>query len=255
MYPTIVGLLIVLCTFGGALIGMWLRTVLPEHHLSADSRSVVNIGMGLIATMTALVLGLVLSEAKTSFDAVDSAVKTAAIQVLTLDRLLARYGPETQAIRQGVRAGLAERMHVLWAPQTAHPAKFDPLQSGMGAQTETLATALRALRPQDDAQRALHARAVDLVESLLQSRWFMATGTQSSVPGPFLVILGFWLTVTFASFGLFAPRHATVLTVLFVCALSVGSAVFLVLEMDTPFDGWIQVSAEPFRYAYAHLNR
>ncbi len=250
MYPTIVGLIVVLCTFGGALVGMWLRTVLPEHHLTAESRSVVNVGVGLIATMTALVLGLVLSEAKTSFDAVDSAIKTSAIQVLTVDRLLARYGPETTAIRQRLRDGVAARMQVLW-PQTSHPAKFDPLR---GSQMEAFAAALRALTPRDETQRALQARAVDLAETLLQSRWFVFASAESSVAVPFLVIVVFWLTVTFASFGLFAPRHATVITVLFVCALSVGSAVFLVLELDTPFDGWIAVSAEPFRYAYAHLS-
>jgi hypothetical protein len=75
------------------------------------------------------------------------------------------------------------------------------------------------------------------------------------VPRPFLLILLFWLTLTFASFGLFAPWNATVLTVLFVCALSVGSAVFLVLELDGPFDGLLRVSADVWRYAQAHLNQ
>lgn len=255
MYPTFVGMIVFLCTFGGALFGMWLRTTLPEHHLDAESRDVVKVGIGLIATMTALVLGLVLASAKSSFDAVDAAVKTAAIEVLTLDRLLARYGSETCEIRKGLQRGLGARIDMIWPQGSSKPANFDPMRSGAGVQTEGLAGAIRALKPRDDSQRALQARALDLTEALLQSRWLVLAGTEASVPGPFLVILVFWLTITFASFGLFAPRHATVLAVLFVCALSVGSAVFLVLEMDTPFDGLLKVSAEPFRYAYAHLNQ
>ena len=255
MYPTIIGLLVVTCTFGGALLGMWLRTALPEHHLDAESRDVVKVGIGLIATMTALVLGLVLASAKSSFEAVGAAVKTTAVEVLTLDRLLARYGAETGAIRQGLQRGLGARIDVIWPQGAATPATFDPLRSGVGAQTESLADAIRALTPRDAAQRALQARALDLTEALLQARWLVLAGTEASVPVPFLVILVFWLTITFASFGLFAPRHVTVLAVLFVCALSVGSAVFLVLEMDTPFDGLLKISAEPLRYAYAHLNQ
>ena len=255
MYAAIVGMIVVLCTFGGALLGMWLRTTLPKHDLDAESRDVVKVGIGLIATMTALVLGLVLASAKSSFDAMDAAVKTAAVEVLTLDRLLARYRAETGVIRQNLQRGLGARIDMIWPQGASTPATFDPMRSGAGAQTEGLADAIRALTPRDDAQRALQARALDLAEALLQARWLVLAGTEASVPVPFLVILVFWLTITFASFGLFAPRHATVLAVLFVCALSVGSALFLILEMDTPFDGLLKVSAEPFRYAYAHLNQ
>lgn len=135
------------------------------------------------------------------------------------------------------------------------PAALDPIGSGAAAQAEGLPDAIRALRPRDEAQRALQSRALELAEALLQARWLVFAGTEGSVPMPFLVILVFWLTITFASFGLFAPRHGTVLAVLFVCALSVGSAVFLVLEMDTPFDGLIRVSSDPLRYAHVHLNQ
>ncbi len=255
MYPTLVGLLVFFCTFGGALLGMWLRNILPDHHLDAESREVVKVGIGLVATMTALVLGLVLASAKSSYDTVDSAVKTTAVEVLTLDRLLARYGPETGEIRKNLQHGLAARIDMIWSQDSSKPARLDPMRSGATVQAEALPNALRALTPRDDAQRALQARAMDLAEALLQARWLVLAGTEASVPVPFLVILIFWLTITFASFGLFAPRHATVLVVLFVCALSVGSAVFLILEMDTPFDGLIRVAADPLRYAYAHLNQ
>jgi hypothetical protein len=93
------------------------------------------------------------------------------------------------------------------------------------------------------------------MEATLQARWLLFAGGESAIPLPFLVVLLFWLTITFTSFGLFAPRNVTVLAVLFVCALSVTSALFLVVEMDGPFDGLIKASADPLRYAHAHINQ
>ena len=255
MNPTIVGIIVFALTFGGALLGMWLRTLLSEHHLSAESKDTVKVGIGLIATMTALVLGLVTASAKSSFDAVDSAVKQTAIDVLALDRTLARYGSETSEIRKGLQRAIGARIDMIWPQGSSKPANLDPMASGAGAEAETLADAIRALKPRDDSQRALQSRALDIAEALLQARWLVLAATEPSVPVPFLVILLFWLTIIFASFGVFAPRNAMVLTVLFVCALSVSLAVFLVLEMDAPFDGLLKVSADPLRYAYAHLNQ
>ncbi len=255
MHPAIIGLIVFLCTFGSALLGMWLRTTLPEHHLDAESRDVVKVGIGLIATMTALVLGLVLASAKSSYDAVDTAVKSTAVEVLTLDRLLARYGPESGELRKALQHGLGARIDMIWPQGSSKRANLDPIRSGAGAQAEALSNAIRMLTPRDEAQRALQSRALDLAETLLQARWLVLAGSETSVPLPFLIILLFWLTITFTSFGLFAPRHATVLVVLFVCALSVGSAVFLILEMETPFDGLLKVSPDPLRYAYMHLNQ
>jgi hypothetical protein len=234
---------------------MWLRSVLPERQLDAESRATVKLGIGLIATMTALVLGLVTASAKNSFDAVDTGVKQTATQVLALDRVLARYGSETAEIRKDLQRTVGARIDTIWPQGSAKPANLDPMRSGAVSGAERLADAIRGLKPQNDSQRALQSRALDLLEALLQGRWLIITGTGASVPALFLAVLLFWLTITFASFGLFAPRNAMVVTVLFVCALSVGSAVFLVLEMDGPFDGLLKVSADPLRYAHAQLNQ
>jgi len=255
MNPTIIAIIVFTCTFGGALLGMRLRRTLPGHHFDADSKDTVKVGIGLIATMTALLLGLVTASAKSSFDAADSAVKKTAIDVLTLDRLLARYGSETGDIRKGLQRAIGARTDQIWPQGDSKRADLDPIRSGAASQAEVLPDAIRALKPRDDSQRALHSRAMDLAEQLLQERWLVLAGTQTSIPLPFLVILLFWLTFTFASFGLFAPRSAMVLWVLFLCALSVGGAVFLILEMDTPFEGLLRISADPWRYALAHLNQ
>jgi hypothetical protein len=255
MNPTVIGLVVFTCTLGGALLGMWLRKALPEHHLDAESRDTVKVGVGLIATMTALVLGLVTASAKSSYDAVDTGLKHSAMDILTLDRVLARYGSETGEIRKGLKDAVGARIDMIWPQGSSKPASLDPLPAGATSRAEDLADAIRGLQPRDDSQRALKSRALDLTEALLQTRWLAIAGTGSSVPVPFLVILLFWLTITFASFGLFAPRNITVVTVLVVCALSVASAVFLVLEMDAPFEGLLKVSADPLRYAHAHLNQ
>jgi hypothetical protein len=254
MNPFVVGMIVFACTFGGALLGMWLRAVLPEHHLDPDSKDTVKIGMGLVATMTALVLGLVTASAKSSFDAVDAAMKQTAIEILTLDRDLARYGSETGEIRKGLKDAIGDRIDMIWPQGSSKPANLDTMRSRVGSGAEGLVAAIRGLKPHDDSQRALQSRAVELSEALLQVRWQVLAGTEKSVPVPFIVILLFWLTIIFVSFGLFAPRNATVIAVLFVCALSVSSALFLIMEMDAPFDGLLKVSADPWRYAYAHLN-
>ncbi|HEY4646685.1 MAG TPA: hypothetical protein VIH25_10435 [Steroidobacteraceae bacterium] len=177
------------------------------------------------------------------------------MDILKLDRLLARYGPETAEIRGSLQHIIANQIVTNWPQSSTRHANPDPMRSGAATAAEGFAVAIRGLEPRDDSQRALQSRALDLSEALLQARWVRFAGVGTSVPLAFLVVLIFWLTITFASFGLFAPRNATVLVVLFVCAVSVGSAVFLILELDGPFDGLIKVSADPMRYAHAHLNQ
>jgi len=253
MNPTVVCMAVCACLLGGVLVGGWLRTVVPERHLNAESRDIVKVGVGLIATMTALVLGLITASTKSSFDAADRSVKNAAMDILTLDRLLARYGHETAEIRDALQRTLAQRIDSIWPKSSSHPPAPDP--SANPSEVEELVDAIRRLTPLDASRRTLQSRALDLGESLLQARWLVSAGGGTSVPVPFLVVLTSWLTITFASFGLLAPRNATVLSILFICALSVSAALFLVLEMDGPFDGLLRVSASPLLYAYAHLNQ
>lgn len=255
MSPTLIGFIVFLFTFAGALIGMWVRTALPLHHVDAESKDTIKVTIGLIATMTALVLGLVTASAKSSFDAVDDAVKQAATEVLVLDRTLARFGPETKEIRNHLHRAVSARVDTIWPEGAARPINLDPIRSGAMSTSERLAEAIRALKPNDDAQRALQSRALDLSEALLQARWLVVSSSETRVPGPFLIIMIFWLTVTFMSFGLFAPRNATVVAALFLSALSVACALFLVLEMGAPFEGLLKVSEEPLRQALQHMNQ
>jgi len=114
---------------------------------------------------------------------------------------------------------------------------------------------VRGLSPQNDTQRALQSRALQIINDVLQRRWLTLASADDSVPVPFLVVLVFWLTIIFVSFGLFAPANTTVVAVLLVSALSVAGSTFLIVEMGHPYEGLIKVSSAPLRYAYAHIGQ
>lgn len=250
--PIAIGLLALACTFGGALAGMWIRTRLPDPHLTDAAKDTVKLGVGLIATMTALVLGLVTASAKNAFDSVDSAVKHTAMDLLTFDRALARYGPETKPIRTELKELVGRKIDAIWPRDEATP-QLDPSHST--ASLESVVEKVRLLTPRDESQKHLQNRAVDLAETLLASRWQAVSLSAASIPVPFLLILQCWLAIIFMSFGLFAPRNLTVVVVLLLCSLSVAGAQFILLEMDRPLGGLIKVSPDPLRFAYERLNR
>ena len=239
--------------FGAVLGAFGLRSLLPEHHLSNESRDAVRVGFALIATLTALVLGLVISSAKNSFDTLNAAIRHSAADVLSLDRALARYGPETAEVRAELRRAVAHRVEMIWPADGARRATLDPFESARPV--EELVEKIRSLPPKTESQQWYRARALALSEALLDARWSVFAGLNASIPVPFLATLGIWLTIAFMSFALFAPRNATVLVAFSMCALSVAGAVFLVLEMDMPFEGFISVSPDPLRFALEHLNR
>jgi len=239
-------------TSGCALGAAYLRDRLPPPHLTKESQDVVRLGMGLVATMTALVLGIVTASAKNTFDTYTANVRTSAVNILTLDRHLARYGPETKPIRELIRRAVAFRVERIW-PSGGSSSKGlgEPLST---AAVEGIENQILQLSPQTESERWFKAEALRLSSEVLKMRWSMLEG-DSSLPQAFLNVVIFWLMATFASFGLYAPRNATVLFGLLIAALSVAAAVFLIVELDGPFDGLIQVSGEPLRFALANLGR
>jgi len=240
-----------LCTFGSAMAGTFIRSWLPPAHLSKESQDVVRLGIGLVATMTALLLGLVTAAARSTFDTQDAALRNSAASILTLDRHLARYGPETKPTRDLIRSAVEYRVRTTWASNN----RFSPglAVSNATPAVEEVENQILRLSPQTESQRWFKAEALKLSEEIVKTRW-RVLGSGGAVPFPFLVVVISWLTVTFASFGLYAPRNATVVLVLCVAAISVAAAVFLILELDGPFDGVIKVSSVPMQYALDHLN-
>ena len=253
MSALLVAAIVLACVFGGALFGMVLRGLLPAAHLSEESKDVVRLGTGLVATMAALVLGLLVASAKGSYDTQKDGLDAIAANLTLLDTVLQQYGPPAQDARANLRRTVAGAMARLWPADAAQePTLGAPETTAAG---KSLHAQLLALTPATDMQRALQTQALQIGPERARTRLLLVAQHESTaISGVFLVILTFWLVVLFTSFGLFAPRNATVVTALLISALSVSGAIFLILELDQPFTGVIQISSAPLRSAFAHLG-
>lgn len=247
-----VGAIVFACLFASALIGMALHNKLPAHHLSAESKDVVKLGIALIATMSALVLSLLLSSAKSSFDTRNQELAQMAADIALLDRLLAHFGPEAKPARDSLRDSIEAGVAQTWPDENFHPANLPPADSA----PEVVYEAIHSLSAHSDLQHTVQSQALSAATNLARARWLLFTqASQTPIPVPFLVVLVFWLCVIFASFGLYAPGNLTVIATLGVCALSVAGAIFLILELAQPFAGVIRVSSAPLRGVLAHLGQ
>ena len=238
--------IVFVCIFGASLLGMLLRSTLPEHHLSSDSKDAVKVGIGLVGTMAALVLGLLVASAKGNYDSQGAALTQLAANVVMLDRMLAHYGPETKEVRDSLRLAVNSFIDSVWS------------KTGSGlvpGGNEIVYEKIQGLSPKDDRQRALQAQALSIAMSSAQTRWLMYEQGVASVSMPLLVVLVLWLSLILGSFGLFAPANGTVITSMCICALAVSAAIFLILEMYSPFSGMIQLSSAPLQAALAHLGQ
>jgi len=253
MQSIAISLLLLLCIFGSACLGMLLRTRLPTAHFNDDSKDMLKLAMGLVATMAALVLGLLTASAKTSFDVETSEVQQGAAKIIQLDRLLARYGPEAKPVRDELKALIALRLQLTWPEE--YPASGSAKPSESPVVQERFLDHLDALEPKNDTQRDLQSAAVQLWHDLLATRWLVYSQAARPLPTPFLIVMGLWLSVLFAAFGLIAARNATTVAGLLVCAVVVSTSVFLILEMNRPLDGLIKISSLPLRYALSQLGR
>jgi hypothetical protein len=246
-----ISLIVFVCVFGGAMLGMLLRGHLPEHHQSADSQRIVNLGAGIIGTMAALVLGLLVASAKGTYDAQNNELITVGAKVVMLDRGLALYGPEAKDSRDLLRRTVLQMIQRLWPNEQLAQSNGSNLHSFNPAM---LYESIQRLSPKDEIQRSVKSLAIATMTQVAETRWLMFEQRSMSMSKPLLVILVFWLTVNFFSFGLFAPRNATVIGTLFLCALSVAGAIFLIHELYQPFGGLIQIPSTTLRNALAQLG-
>jgi hypothetical protein len=247
----VIALIVFVCVFGSALLGLYLRTMLPQHHLGDDSVGVVKLATGLIATMAALVLGLLISSAKSSFDTVNSELVHNAAGVVRLDRVLAQYGPETQEVRGLIKQSYGTWIQTLVSRDPAEVAALGSVQALRGM--EGLQHKLKELSPRNAEQRELQTNAIQIADEVLAVRGLALLQAVGSLPIPLLVALVLWLSIIFGAFGMLTPANATVIAALFMSALSTSVAIFLILEMTKPLDGLFTVSFAPLRAALAIL--
>lgn len=250
MAPLIFSSIIFVSTLIGIIAGTLLRRALPKHHLSKDSQDTIRLGIGLIATMAALVVGLLIASAKGTYDTQSGQIKQITADVILLDNLLAQYGPETRAIREQIRVAIPAIVERIWREKETNTVA--PYQAN--AEGEKVYIEIQALEPRDNLQRSLQARAVQVATDLTQARLLLFTESGASIPLPFLAVLAFWLVIIFASFSLFSELNATVFCALSLFALSASCAIFLILELSEPFAGLLQISSAQLRSALAPLG-
>jgi hypothetical protein len=250
MHSFNVSLIVFLWVFGGAVVGMLLRKFLPEDHLSSDAKDVVRLATGLVVTMSALVLGMLVSSAKASYDFQKAEVATMAAKIVLLDRVLATYGPETAETRVQLRKFVEASLQRVWPSERSRHAELEPR-----ANVDRLFDNLQALTPKNDQQIAARTEALAMSLELRESRWVLFLQAENnSVSIPLLIVVVAWLAAIFISFGLFAPPNGTVIVTLIVCAIAVSAAIFIIQEMYSPFSGFLKISSAPIRDALNQLG-
>jgi len=251
MSPLVLSSIAFACILAGTLIGMLLRNTLPGHHLSPDTKDVVRLGAGLIGTIAALVLGLLIASAKSSFDTQDSQVKQLTADIILLDQLLAQYGPETAPGRSLLRRAVDAAADRIWHENSAISARKAPFEAT--AAGEGFIAKLRQLSPQNNDQQLLRDRAIQVSNDVAHTRLLLFTQGDNPIPMPFLIVLIFWVSIIFANFSLFAEPKPIAIGAQVVFGLSAAAAIFLVLELGQPFSGLMQISSIPLRSALAPL--
>jgi uncharacterized membrane protein (DUF485 family) len=251
MIITVIALILFIGLVSVTLLGGCLRRFLPAEQLNAESKDAVKLALGLVATMTAILLGLLISSAKGSFDTARTEVMQMAAKVTLLDRVLKLYGPEAMDARRALRDAIADGVQHTWPADRSRPVQLDPNQQ-VG---DAVYVAISRLAPHDDTQRALKTQAATLMVQLAEFRALVQAQAVSSVSKPLLIALVIWLVVIFFGFSLLAHANATSTLALVAGAFSVACAVLIILELDYPFAGMIRIPSEPMMNALAHIAK
>jgi hypothetical protein len=237
--------------FGATLLGMRLRSILPERYLSAGSREVVTLGVGVIGTMSAVLLGLLISSTRTSYEEKRSQVIRMTADILELDLLLKDYGPEARPARQVMRSAVPTMIDSIWRENGN---QFRPdANTAPDAGAEAILYELEQLSPHDEGQRARRERALHVGLDLAQIQLLLFAQPPNAISAPFITVLVLWLAFIFATFSIYMHPNPVIIVVLFICALSASSAIFLILDLDSPFVGLLQIPTAPLRNALPPL--
>jgi hypothetical protein len=237
----------------GMMLGSYLRLVLPEHHTQTDSKDILMTSAGMMATLIALIIGLLVTSAKGTFDKANSSITKGGAKIITLDYNLSHYGPEAKEVRGLLSQAVTSGINRIWPDKSKHWADLAKMEEA--TEMADVYNKIRALLPKNDSQKYLQSQALQIGADMMQSRWMLIEQSQTNLPRIFLVVLTFWLTVLFAQFGLLAPRNLTAKSALFICALSMSCAIYLILELNNPLEGTIKVSSVPLYKALSLIGK
>jgi hypothetical protein len=253
MNYTPIGLIICIVLFGSAMLAMAIARRLPEHHHTPETKSAVSVSIAVVGTVSAIVLGMLISTANGSFVAKTHEVTQISADLINLDRLLHRYGPQAHNLHMLVVKYTTDKIADLFPEDREH--KVDLENAATAAVLETLQDGLLALTPANEAQTWLRSQALSLTASLVAARWQLGQEDITGSPRQLMVLMLFWFMLIFASFGLFAPRNGTVIAMILFCAIALGSAIRMKTELETPFKGLIRVSSAPLVAALDQINQ
>lgn len=234
--------------FGSALLGMLIRSKVPDAHLAGDSKDVIRLATALIATMSAVVLALLFASTRASYEQTSATVSRLTSDMIELDHVLDDYGPEAAPLRKLLRDSVVPMIDSIWRDDSEKQRTIPPY-----SRQDSLPYGIRQLTPHDDVQRSLQARALLLSTDMAQTRLVLFTQPADSISRPFMTALVLWLAFIFGSFSMSAAPNRTIFAVLFICVLSTSTAIFLILELGQPFDGLMQIPNTGLRHALAPL--
>jgi hypothetical protein len=252
MSEVVIGILVFVCLTGATLACLFLHERMPEGMREERTLGVVRLAIGMIVVMTSLVLGLLIASGKNNFDAIDRDVHAFGTQLILLDRGLKLYGPEAVKARSLLIAYVERALAGTWPKDGRSTLVEDPVAGHMLDEVEQI---LAEIKPSDPTHVTLLAQAMQRLHRLIELRWTMIEQSSGTVSMPLLVMLVGWLTLTFASFGYNAPRNMVVVVTLILCTASIATAVFLIIDMSTPFEGIVQVSPKPIERALDVMQR
>ena len=244
--PLLVAGLLVVALF----VGRTLNRFIPKEQLSPDTRDSMKLAVGWVATMSALILGLLVNSAKMNYDMQRNTVIQLSAKISLLDRVLGLYGPETNDARNQLRVATEGFVQNLWPERSDARTDFTPDKQAGAA----IYVAIHSLSPRDDPQRTLKNTALTLATQIAELRALLAAQAGAYISGPLLVVLITWLVVIFLSFSVLAPRNLIAITTLLISAFSISGAIFLIIELDRPFDGLIRISREPLLRALSTIG-
>jgi hypothetical protein len=254
------GVVLVLVLASSA-VGLFLQTALRERHRGRETTDAVRLVISILVTFTALVLGLATSSVKSSYDQFDSRLRGYASDITQLDERMREYGDAADPIRAKLRTYVAAAIADTWReeprPTGTYPHFSDPPsyeRQPLGALLLDVDIAIRRLESADDFHRKLADILASRMTETLQQRWLLVVNPQDTISSPLLILMTSWLVMIFGVFGLISPRNFVVYATILMCALSLSSAVYLILDLDKPLDGVIQVSSAPMRDALRHID-
>jgi len=246
-----IGLVVFAAILAGAFAGAKVQAYLPKHHLTDETKNLVNVSTAVLATISALVLGLLISNANTSFTRLGGEVTTLSAEILRLDHILIRYGNDAEPARHLLLEFTEHKAADLFPDSPANlylrnPSTYELLQR--------LEDALLALKPASARDQWWLSQAMLLAAKIGDSTWLLAQQVGQGTPKAFVALLVFWLALLFASFGLFAPPNLTSAVTLTLCALAVAGAVAMILELEQGFGSLVHISPEPMSQALRNLE-